>query len=212
MRICCISDLHGQFPEIPPCDLLLIAGDICPTSNHDGMFQLEWLKTTWREWMDSIPVKYKVMTPGNHDFVFQEMSPERIGDIGCTVLIDKTIEIEGLKIHGSPWQLWFYDWAFNAPKEGGEKFLHEKYEQIPPDCDIIITHGPPYQVGDKIKGGPHTGSEALYCRIVVNEPKLVVTGHIHEGYGTYDIFKTKVVNAAVLDENYKLVNKPIIIE
>ena len=37
-------------------------------------------------------------------------------------------------------QPWFGGWAFNL--ERGEEIL-EKWNLIPSDCDIVITHGPP---------------------------------------------------------------------
>ncbi|MCK4490026.1 MAG: hypothetical protein KAU23_07180 [Anaerolineales bacterium] len=51
--------------------------------------------------------------------------------------------IDGTKFYGSPWQPWFYDWAFNLQR-GPE--IRSKWELIPEGIDILITHGPPYGI------------------------------------------------------------------
>jgi Icc-related predicted phosphoesterase len=53
----------------------------------------------------------------------------------------------------------------------------------------------------------------LLKRIEEIKPKLVVCGHVHEGYGAYKLpCGTTIVNASVLDEKYRLVNAPIVVE
>jgi hypothetical protein len=57
------------------------------------------------------------------------------------------------------------------------------------------------------------------CHIRRVKPKLSVHGHIHGSYGRYVLEHmgnttqtTLIANASVLDEEYRLVNKPIMVE
>ena len=72
MKICAVSDLHGNLPTIPECDLLIIAGDVCPDKfkhnnyrfpDRDG--QLAWLHYEFKTWLRDQPAAETVMTFGN---------------------------------------------------------------------------------------------------------------------------------------------------
>ena len=236
MKVACISDIHGHLVNIEPCDLLLIAGDICghaplrtverfgakiqyhpPIGSADDMiYQAGWLNTWFKEWLKLIPVKEIVATPGNHDFVF-ERAPHLIdSDLRWTVLIDDIKTVLGKKIYGSPWQHWFYDWAYNAPRrnDGGEEFLTRKYDSIPDGTDIFVVHGPPYKCGDSVRRQDdieYTGSVGLSQAIRRVKPQLSVHGHIHVGRGVEkysygnEIRESIIVNAAICNEE----NEPV---
>lgn len=219
MKICLTSDLHGHLPEIPECDILVIAGDICPHiaqpgSMRDVCFQRTWLNREFKWWCDKVPAKHIVATWGNHDFVGQKVKLDFAADqIRCTMLVDEPVEIEGLTFWGSPWSSWFHDWAFNPPRVGGDKFLATKYAMIPECTDVIISHGPPTGLGDRTADGFLTGSLALLDRIEQLSASLLVCGHIHESQGSFtykraDGGTTQVVNASMLDRAYQPVNLP----
>jgi Icc-related predicted phosphoesterase len=217
MKIVCISDQHGNLPVIPPCDLLLIAGDICPTVDHSVNRQEAWITTQFRQWLKDVDARQKVFIAGNHDFFFEKAKKSVIehvlNNFPGTYLQDSSIEFEGLKIYGTPWQPYFYDWAFNLYEED----LSKKWNQIPSDADIIVVHGPPMGYGDWAprtngKGGENTGSPSLLVKIEEVKPKLVVFGHIHEGRGNWDLNGTKLVNATLLNRQYEMVYEPYVLE
>ncbi|MHA2067516.1 MAG: metallophosphoesterase family protein, partial [Candidatus Thorarchaeota archaeon] len=56
------------------------------------------------------------------------------------------------------------------------------------------------------------GCEAQRRWIEENQPKLVVCGHIHGGYGLGLIGNTLVVNASICNEKYQPVNRPVVLE
>lgn len=201
MKICTLSDIHGHLPTVPECDLLLIAGDICPPWDHAPWFQDQWLRSNLNPWLKSLPVKQVVMCWGNHDFIGE--APE-IPELACEILTDRSFNYEGINIWGSPWQLPFCDWAFNLPEEE----LAEKYNKIPDDTHVIITHGPPFGYGDlapphfQRTEWEHVGSKSLIKRMEAIKPLLVVTGHIHCSYGLFESPYGLVMNASYVDEKY----------
>ena len=169
------------------------------------------------KWYNDLNFKNKILIAGNHDFFFEEGKPEDIAAMlaeypNITYLNDSGVEIDGVKFWGSPVQPWFYNWAFNLPRQGEE--LKEKWNTIPTDIDILITHGPAWGHLDTVKFNPgvNLGCELLAERIQTVKPKIHVCGHIHSGYGYKFADGTHYFNASILDEEYNFTQKPLTID
>ena len=102
MRVAAVADLHGWLPAVPPCDLLLLAGDLCPVTNHDTGYQADWLDGPFRAWLEALPAGAIVAIAGNHDLVF-EQAPDLVPDLPWTYLEDSAARVGGLTLWGSPW-------------------------------------------------------------------------------------------------------------
>lgn len=158
-------------------------------------------------WVRALPHRHKIVIAGNHDMTFESAPPiaqRALGDRrdGIRYLEDSGIEIDGMRFWGSPWQPWFYDWAFNLNRG---KPIAAKWSLIPQDTDVLITHGPPMGTLDFVHGD-HVGCADLRDRIEVIRPKLHVFGHIHEGSGIEATDDTIFVNASICDEAYRPTN------
>src|SRR3954451_6223766 len=97
----------------------------------------------------------------------------------------------------------------------GEEKVASKFGAVPADTDVVICHGPPRGLGDhtgRKHGQPHVGSSALTETIERVQPRLLVCGHIHSGYGRYRLGETDIVNAALVDNDYCLVNPVVELE
>ena len=72
------------------------------------------------------------------------------------------------------------------------------------NTDILITHGPPYDIGDLTVCGVKAGCPDLRKIILEKiKPKYHIFGHIHEGRGKYVVENTTFINASSLNYKYK---------
>lgn len=200
--IVAISDTHGLHRSltIPEGDILVHAGDITRSGELETVVD-------FNEWLGTLPHQHKIVIAGNHDFCF-ERDPQRSRALltNCIYLQDESLTVQGIKFYGSPWQPWFFDWAFNL-KRGPE--IREKWNLIPADTDVLITHGPPFGYGDQTARGEKVGCQDLLQVVERLKPRLHVFGHIHEGYGTSTTESTTFMNACICTLSYKPENAPL---
>lgn len=218
MRIVAIADPHGRHKKIklPEGDVLVVAGDLTP-AGEITMLQ------SFAKWCNKQDFKHVICVAGNHDWCFanenRDIAIKTLVDNGIIYLEDTGVFIDGYKFYGSPWQPEFYRWAFNLPR--GIK-LKQKWELIPDNCDVLITHGPPSGFLDKVAGENESlGCEDLGREIIQRvHPKINIFGHIHSGHGISNLhykdiggsYNTTFINASVLDENYIVAYEPIVVE
>ncbi|HEY5257322.1 MAG TPA: metallophosphoesterase family protein [Candidatus Baltobacteraceae bacterium] len=213
MRIVCISDTHNLLHKIavPDGDLLVHAGDLTRRGRRAEIYAAY-------KALSNLPHARIVVTPGNHDFGF-EQSPDLVAELHTAfprieTLIDAATTVDGLRLYASPFQPWFYDWAFNfLPGPPGVKQAEEKWAEIPGDTAILITHGPMYGVLDETRAGEHAGCPALKARIAqLRQLRFHIFGHIHEAHGTQVVGSVLHVNASICDVDYVPNHEPIVLD
>jgi Icc-related predicted phosphoesterase len=203
MKCVVISDTHGMHEQIivPDGDVLIHAGDIL---GQGTLFELD----EFNDWLGSLPHKHKIVVAGNHDWCFEDSERASRGLLSNAIYLrDESVIIDGVHFYGAPWQPHFMNWAFNLNR-GDE--LRQKWQLIPNDTDVLITHGPAAGILDQVADGKHVGCEELAKTIINIKPKFHVFGHIHEGYGIVESEYTTSINACINTEKYKPVNKAIV--
>jgi Icc-related predicted phosphoesterase len=205
MRIVLFSDTHGLHEglTVPPGDVLIFPGD----AGRRG--PLEELRA-FNDFLGRLPHPHKLFVAGNRDYFFQRQPEESRAILTHAVYLqDEELTIDGVRIYGSPWQPPFMNTAFNLPR--GEP-LREKWAMIPAGIDVLVTHTPPYGIGDRTSRGESVGCEELLAAVRRIKPKLHVFGHIHEGYGRYEENGILFINASVTDASMQRANQPIVFD
>ena len=209
IRIVAISDTHLRQPGLPLGDVLIHAGDLCNFGTKqefaDGL-----------DWLASQKHSYKFYVPGNHDrytFDFVDTTSFMCSKVGVSQLVDKTIMLDGISFHGSPWTR-IFGWT--------QAYMHDQYWMNAhwkrlPKCDVLITHSPPAGIFDQC---PHlAGCEGLLDAVGRLKPRVHLFGHIHTGHGGIKEYKhltgeeTLFANVCALDASGMAVKYgPLIID
>lgn len=216
-KVCCISDTHGLHNQVslPEADLLIHAGDLTNVGEPKDFRNIN-------DWFGDNKHKYKfgiVAICGNHDRTADKTSgkfydPSVLKYLtNCIYLENSGLEINGVKIWGSPFTPSFFRtmWGFNADR-GAE--ISKYWDMIPDETQVLITHGPPFGILDKIEQrGDYLGDVDLLNKInKMKSLRLHVSGHIHGGYGTKLQNGVIFANVSQVNEAYRVVNKPVIFE
>lgn len=228
MKITAISDLHGDRPKLEGGDLLIIAGDL---TARDTLTQYQ----EFCYWMHNQPYERKVIIGGNHDMRLQKV-PFHFEEAitGVSYLLDSGTEIsfqqnnwpngvgrgikdKRLNVWGTPWTRWFE--GVNPDCTGfmlhTEFQLKDKFDLIPEDTDILVTHGPCFGRLDHTLYGDDAGSTALRDRVDYLRGKVLrlhIHGHIHEAYGRHEEGGLITLNVARMTRAYYPGNKIVNIE
>lgn len=219
MKICIISDNHSNYDfEVPDADVLIHCGDFSFKGNPIEMMN-------FRDWITKQPHTHKLFIWGNHEKIEQQELYwrdyiEYETGAKCIHNLQEPIDVDGLKICGSSYTPTFGRWAFMMDDE-----QRKRYWENAPDCDILVSHGPPYGLLDTVEGleiepGKLENLGCIHLRKYIEriKPKLVCFGHIHSSYGQMNLKHwdgtpdTICVNASLMDENYKITGTPMVIE
>ncbi|XP_033733429.1 metallophosphoesterase MPPED2-like isoform X2 [Pecten maximus] len=236
LRFVCISDTHSKIEngvfQVPSGDVLIHAGDFT-------MIGLPKDIDKFNKYLGTLPHKVKIVIAGNHDLTFDQdmvksnreelttmfgvteenfeayMTEKKLTEVkelmtNCIYLEDASVNIYGIKIYGSPWQPKFGGWGFNLPR--GQALL-DKWNMIPADTEILITHGPPIGHGDYCFDGARAGCVELLTTVQQRvRPKYHIFGHIHEGYGVTTDGVTTYINASTCTLRYKTDNAAVVFD
>lgn len=188
MRILAVSDEevdalweYYQPGRLAEYDLIISCGDL-------KYSYLEFLVT-----MARCPVLY---VPGNHDTSYLRHPPE-----GCDCIDDRIVEFNGLRILGLGGCRRYHP----GPYQYSEKEMRRRIRRLrfalwrTKGVDIVVTHAPPYGVGDALDRA-HWGFSALLELLDKYKPKYLLHGHVHMRYGAGDrenqYGDTKVINVS----------------
>lgn len=216
MKICVLSDTHSRHDQItlPPADVVVHCGDATATGSTEEV-------EAFISWFLHTPYRHRILVGGNHDWALETLADM---PAGISYLRGQSIEIEGVKFYGAPWRP-RPSWVTREHPPGkysafgvmGDE-IASRWDHIPPDTQVLITHCPPWGVLDlsppseRHPTSHHKGCSALLEAVMRVKPKLHLFGHNHHQTGQMEQEGILFVNAALMDDDYQLTKSPLVIE
>jgi Icc-related predicted phosphoesterase len=182
MKIWHISDTHTYHDQliIPDgIDMVIHSGDC---SNPRDPYSNEPEVKNFIHWFKSLPIEHKIFVAGNHDTSIEKGLVTKIDFSGYNIhyLENDYIDIDGIKIFGSPHTPQFGNWAFMKDRSK----INKTWEKVDADVDVFVVHGPPRGILD-FSYNRNGELESCGCsslrKHILNriKPKYVLFGHIH---------------------------------
>jgi Icc-related predicted phosphoesterase len=114
-----------------------------------------------------------------------------------------------MRVLGLPYVTDLPRWAFNTTEDALFKYIRSCGSH-----DIIVSHMPVHGILDLRLDGRHVGSKPYrnYIHNCIELPKHWISGHIHEGYGTAELYGCKFYNVAMCNREYMHTNPPMVID
>jgi Icc-related predicted phosphoesterase len=157
-----------------------------------------YFRSNWKNWNSTLPDADAAATAA----AAAAAALSRV----ATVLVDQTAVVAGVRIHGSPWVESYAPWktGFNRSDEQLRRMWGAT---LPLEglCDLLVTHSPPYGIGDRGSAGKHKGSRALRELVMTRvKPLFHVFGHEHADCGikTAAGCTTTFINASCVSDYY----------
>jgi hypothetical protein len=186
--IVCLSDVHYEYKRlhVPGGDILVCAGDSAIPKIND--------LSEYIEWFGSHNHPFKILIAGNHDKVIQnnkEYYNMLFKRFKINYLEDTSVTINGLNFYGTPW-------TAKRPKNKNNAFtlsrrdLMKKWNQIPLETNVLISHSPPFGIGDMnsdyYRGVPYQCGDPGLRKTInrLHKLKVHIFGHQHFGKGIYE--------------------------
>jgi len=211
VRLVCISDTHGDHEqiELPAGDVLIHAGDLTAHGKQEETH-------SFMRWLGAQDYRYKLCVAGNHD-TFMEDDAQAAAqfalDSNVVLLNDSGLTIDDVSFWGSPITPRFMNWSFMRDPGAA---IEAHWNLIPDTTDVLITHGPPYGILDKVIRSDgeleHVGCDSLLSRVRAIAPTFHLFGHIHEGRGRVDENGICFCNVSTMDERYRIRHLPVVID